>query len=576
MAHIPTRILVPIDFSAASDRALSMAKEGANGFGAEIHLIHVRAAVDDPAIDTAILDEVEQILTVSESKTRQALEQAGKHRGARVHAHIKRGSTPAASIVDAVSEYGCDLVMMGTHGRRGLKGLLLGSVAKEVTHRSPVPVVTTRAEADGASPPQRILVACDFSEHSVQSLCLAAVWARHLSAEVTLLHVVESFVYPEFYFDHAPDEENLERSIQRSHDYLARIAKDHLSGVVHETVVIHAPVAEGIAEYASINDFDLVVLATRGLSGVAGILFGSVAERVIQLSEVPVLTVRGKTPIPTDEPGRKSKSRTGRGTFRGSKTARTKREYPKSFSVERLPKTTVLRVHPRESLAGADLELLDGLWGFFDDEIRSPSPVIVVLAPPGLLTPSSLEKLLRGRPAKNGLSAKEVSERIIREENVIQRFIENVRGLDSFVVGVVGGEVAFQLAAPLLACDYRIVSSDTVFVNTTQKLPRAPLNCLPWLLAKMVGSAKASQLMLDVPRLAANDAHVLGLVNHMASPDRLEAEGLEVAGRLSTLPRATLMSLKRAIIASSEGFESYKQQELMLTQRLAAPSWQEN
>lgn len=171
MAHIPTRILVPIDFSAASDRALSMAKEGADGFGAEIHLIHVRAAVDDPAIDTAILDEVEQILTVSESKTRQALEQAGKHRGARVHAHIKRGSTPAASIVDAVSEYGCDLVMMGTHGRRGLKGLL----------------------------------------------------------------------------------------------------------------------------------------------------FGSVAERVIQLSEIPVLTVRGKTPIPTEESGRKSKSRTGRGTFKGSK-----------------------------------------------------------------------------------------------------------------------------------------------------------------------------------------------------------------------------------------------------------------
>jgi enoyl-CoA hydratase/carnithine racemase len=82
--------------------------------------------------------------------------------------------------------------------------------------------------------------------------------------------------------------------------------------------------------------------------------------------------------------------------------------------------------------------------------------------------------------------------------------------------------------------------------------------------------------MLDVPMLAANEAHALGLVNHVASPDRLEAEGLEVAGRLSTLPHATLMSLKRSIIASSESFETYKQQELMLTQRLAAPSWQEN
>ena len=293
MAQIPTRILVPIDFSAASDRAHSMAKEIADEFDAEIHLLHVRAVVDDPAIDTKILDEVEQILAVSESETKRALEQAGENGGTRVHAHIKRGSAPADVIVDAVSEYHCDLVMMGTHGRRGLRGLFLGSVAKEVVHRSPVPVLTTRAKAKGGSLPRKILVAYDSSEESLQGIHMAAEWARHLSAGVTLLHVVEYFVYPEFYFDYPPRrEEYLERSTQRSHEHLAQIAKEHLSGVQHETAVIHAPVAKGIAEFASINDFDLVMLATRGLSGVTHGLFGSVAERVSQLAEVPVLTVR--------------------------------------------------------------------------------------------------------------------------------------------------------------------------------------------------------------------------------------------------------------------------------------------
>jgi enoyl-CoA hydratase/carnithine racemase len=229
-------------------------------------------------------------------------------------------------------------------------------------------------------------------------------------------------------------------------------------------------------------------------------------------------------------------------------------------SVERLPNMTVLRFHGREALAGADLELLDGLWQFWEAEHLEPSPVVVVIAPPDLLSPRSLERLLGGPSATNGASAAEVSERIVREGNVTRRFVEHVRRLDSFVVGVVGGEVAFRLVAPLFACDYRIVSSDTVFVNTTQDLPRAPLNCLPWLLAKMVGGAKASQLLLDVPRLSAADAHVLGLVNHIAAPDRLEREALKVAERLSSLPRATLVSLKRAIVASSNDFQTYLQQ----------------
>jgi enoyl-CoA hydratase/carnithine racemase len=241
--------------------------------------------------------------------------------------------------------------------------------------------------------------------------------------------------------------------------------------------------------------------------------------------------------------------------------------------VERLPNTTVLRLHERKSLAGEDLRLLHGVWDFFDHERRAPSRVLVVLAPSDLLSPQSLERLLGGSEAESSLTATEISDRILREENVIQRFIENVRALESFVVGVVHGEIAFQLAAPLLACDYRITSSDSVFVNTTQTLPRAPLASLPWLLARMVGAAKASQILLDVPRLPAEEAHELGLVNHVTAPGRLEAGALEVADRLGSLPRATLVSLKRAIIASGEDFQTYQQQELALTHRLASACW---
>lgn len=243
------------------------------------------------------------------------------------------------------------------------------------------------------------------------------------------------------------------------------------------------------------------------------------------------------------------------------------------LSVDRTPNLTVLRLHERESLAGADLNLLAGLWDFWKEELREPRPVVVILAPPDLLSQRSLERLLRGPTATGRLATKEVSGRIIREANVIHRFIEKVRRVDSFVVGVVGGEVALPLAAPLLACDYRVVSSDTSFVNTTQSLPCAPLNCLPWLLTQLVGGARASQLLLDVPRMAAEDAHDLGLVNYIASPARLEEEVLEIAERLGSLPLATLVSLKRSIIASGDDFRAYARQEQTLTQSQAFSHW---
>jgi 2-(1,2-epoxy-1,2-dihydrophenyl)acetyl-CoA isomerase len=217
--------------------------------------------------------------------------------------------------------------------------------------------------------------------------------------------------------------------------------------------------------------------------------------------------------------------------------------------------------------------LTSELWDFLKEETGDPKPILVVLAPPDLLGRANLERLLCGQNSNESLSASEIGVRIIRQENVIQRFIKGARQLDSFVIGVVGGELALPLAAPLLACDYRIVGSDTTFVNTTQALPRAPLGGLPWLLSDLVGGAKATQLMLDVPRLSAEDAHTLGLVNHVTEPDRLDEDAFEIADRLGSLPRATLMSLKRSMIASSDDLSSYLRQELALTEQLASPRW---
>ncbi len=569
MTLTPKSILIPTDFSPASDNALKLAGELAGPFSAEIHLIHVRATVDNPIMSLEDIDEVEQVLAMSDARAQQVLEKSALGIDAPTHCHIRRGVAPADAIIKAISEHNCDLVIMGTLGRRGLKGLLMGSVAKEVVHRSPVPVLTTRAETSGTFPPKKILVAYDSSDDSLQAVLLAAEWAALLPAEITLLHAMEPVTYPDFYAHYTLREDHMKRLGRQCHDALAEVGSEHLRAVTHETAVVYAQAADGITEFASTNDFDLVVLATRGLSGIAHALFGSVAERVTQLSSIPVLTVREPSPTPT-------------GTSKEAKRLTTlprrttvDQDHPETISVERSQKRTILRFLGRESLAGTDLRLTGGLWDFLEDESSDPKPIVVIIAPPNLLGPLSLERLLAHPSTGESLTAAELRARIIREENVIQRFIKGVRGLDSFVIGVVGGKVALHLAAPLLACDYRIVSPDTVFVNTTQTLPRAPLGCLPWLLAKMVGGAKASQLLLDVPRLSANDALELGLVNYITAPGGLEEEALEVADRLGSLPRATLVGLKRAMTASTDDFDSYLKQELALTEQLASRRWTE-
>jgi len=253
-----------------------------------------------------------------------------------------------------------------------------------------------------------------------------------------------------------------------------------------------------------------------------------------------------------------------------SRKAPTGLEQRTAFDVERRQQMTVVRFHTLDMLAWSELSLAGELWDFFESERSRPSPLLVLLAPPGLLDRASLERLLAGSSNEGVSNDLEFGRRIVRVENMIHRFIENVRDLNSFVIGAADGEIALRLAAPFLACDYHVVGPDSAFVNTTQSLPLAPFGCLPWVLTRMVGGARTMQLLLDVPRLSANGAFGLGLVNHITAPDQFEEETLEVAERLASLPKMTLTSLKRTMVASCEDLGTYIERERACTESHAA------
>lgn len=147
------KILVPVDGSAASVRGLEEAIEFAKATGATLVLAHVVdefviAAREAPAVwhelSEALRESGEKVLADAEAAVR-------KHNVPFTSELLKAtGGGAAGAIIDQAKKLSTDLIVMGTHGRRGLRRLTLGSDAEMVLRSSPVPVLMVREAAEPA------------------------------------------------------------------------------------------------------------------------------------------------------------------------------------------------------------------------------------------------------------------------------------------------------------------------------------------------------------------------------------------------------------------------------------------
>ena len=142
------KILNPTDFSECAEQARVQAIRLARALGAEIILFHV--AVETPLYAEGVLapGDVRKIYDAQRKWAEEALEaRAAETRAAGVPARWKLTvGVPADAIVQAVEEEGAEMIVMGTHGRRGLERILLGSVANKVVQLAPCPVLTVRGK----------------------------------------------------------------------------------------------------------------------------------------------------------------------------------------------------------------------------------------------------------------------------------------------------------------------------------------------------------------------------------------------------------------------------------------------
>lgn len=294
----PDRILHPTDFSAASAPALDRAIFLAQLFSAELHILHVVVLYADDRHDRAHLlperQEIEDRLVEIASRDLEELVDPQKARDMVLVRSQRRGRSAGAAISEYCADFDIDLVVMGTHGRRGARRLLLGSVAEEVVHGAPCAVATVPADAT-VEPPRNLLVPVDYSDSSKLALSHAFELAALTEGQVDLVHVVENYRFPPFYT--AVGEEALPRDLvalkKRAEEaleaLLAEFQRPHPSCDLH---VVTGKAATTIVEMAKSLGSDMIVMASHGLTSVERGLLGSVAERIVRTAPCPVLTLK--------------------------------------------------------------------------------------------------------------------------------------------------------------------------------------------------------------------------------------------------------------------------------------------
>lgn len=287
-------ILVPLDGSAFSERALPMAKTLAQAMRAQVVLMRAASASVFPGTDPTEA----QVRAVEEAQAYlSSLATEFSQQGTRVQVAVPYGDA-AESILLEIGLRGADLVVMCTHGRSGLGRWIYGSVAEQVLARSAAPVLLVHPTGEpatlGPEPEQAsLLVTLDGSVFAEAALPHAAALAHAFGGTILLLRTVE----PSMLAYNYPLMDLVRESLAREHHdaelYLEEAAQRLRSdGLSVQTVVQGGWPSETIVYRGAALGPRLIVMATHGRTGVARLLLGSVALEVVRRSSLPTLLIR--------------------------------------------------------------------------------------------------------------------------------------------------------------------------------------------------------------------------------------------------------------------------------------------
>jgi nucleotide-binding universal stress UspA family protein len=296
------RILCAADFSDFSRRALEHAVALTRWSGAQLSVVHVVTPPEFRVIGASRLDAAERERWLAELQRF-----AEPVVGTTAARWAVREGEAAREIAADSRGWGADLVVVGTHGRRGLEHLELGSVAEQVIRAAGCPVLTVPRGSGPPLPPgqapfRRVLCALDLGPSSALTLECALSLALRARAEVSVLHAME---------DVPEDPRRMQRRLgtfwfaqyrraaeNESRARLRELLPDEVrSACSVDERVVAGKARRQIVRVAAERQADLVVMGVHGARGLALTLFGSTAAGVVREAPCPVLTVPPQTRV---------------------------------------------------------------------------------------------------------------------------------------------------------------------------------------------------------------------------------------------------------------------------------------
>lgn len=317
------RILVPLDGSALAEKALPTAARLARASGGTVILLRVISPPVEYGYGASYmiytpLNVLEEVMEADQADARRYLEGvAASHvlEGVHIQLEVRMGMT-VPMIFSIIDSERIDLIVMSSHGRTGFKRWFLGSVAQKVVRHSPVPVLLLRAHeamTTGLLPymerPLRVLVPLDGSVVAkaalVPAIHVIAALAAPGQGAIHLVRVVKVDTLP----GEVLGPEDKEHMLHRAKTYLQSVVGHIREGLAAElhvavtwSVALDRDAATGIIRVAENGEdaegagvfgaCNMIALSTHGREGLQRWAMGSVAERVLSGTRLPVLIVQ--------------------------------------------------------------------------------------------------------------------------------------------------------------------------------------------------------------------------------------------------------------------------------------------
>lgn len=247
-----------------------------------------------PGFGTQVIDQVMQQASAYVEREAEQMNAAG----VKVTSKALTGD-PAEEIIRYAKEIGADLIAMATHRGSAIARGVLGSVTDRVLRSAGIPVMAVHPESLSAfsgsqGQPETIVVPLDGSERSAGVVDLALGVAKAVGAEVVFFRVVQYPYYGVTAIDASYYHTDYGISFQRqeAEDYLdPLIKKAKAMGVSARSLVVTGSPASRLLEEVKTLSRPLIIMSTRGESGIKRWVLGSVADKVVRSSGLPVMVI---------------------------------------------------------------------------------------------------------------------------------------------------------------------------------------------------------------------------------------------------------------------------------------------